>query len=113
MSKSELITHKGFQVDDALLQSFQRVELDEVTLLGDGVPLLCGAALDAAWDARCEDLARAVDRLKTISSQDALTLLRSSFSAPRVLHLLRCSPSVDHPSLNKFNGLLRDSVQNY
>ena len=70
---------KDFQVDDALLQSFQRVELDEGTLLG--APLLCGVALDMAWDARCEDLARAVDRLKTISSQEALTLLRSSFSA--------------------------------
>ena len=68
MSKSEFIAHKDFQVDDALLQSFQRVELDEATLLG--APLLCGVALDTtAWDARCEDLARAVDRLKTISSQ--------------------------------------------
>ena len=66
VSKSELIAHKDFQVDDALLQSFQRVELDEATLLG--APLLCGVALDMAWDARCEDLARAVDRLKTISS---------------------------------------------
>ena len=111
VSNSELIAHKDFQVDDALLQSFQRVELDEATLLG--APLLCGVALDTAWDARCEDLAIAVDRLKTISSQDALSLLRSSFRAPRVLHLLRCSPSVDHPSLNKFDGLLRDSVQNY
>ena len=72
MSKSELIAHKDFQVDDALLQSFQRVELDEATLLG--TPLFCGVALDMAWDARCEDLARAVNRLKTISSQDALTL---------------------------------------
>jgi len=70
-----------------------------------------GAALDTAWDDRCKDLARAVDRLKTISSQDALILLRSSFSAPRVLHLLRCSPSADHPSLIKFDGFLRDSVQ--
>ena len=73
--------------------------------------MFCGAALDTAWDVRCKDLTGAVDTLKTISSQDALTLLKSSFSAPRVLHLLRCSPSVDHPSLNKFDDLLKDSVQ--
>jgi len=48
--------------------------------------------------------------LKSIGSQDALILLRSSFSAARV-HLLRCSPSADHPLLNKFDGFLRDSVQ--
>jgi len=52
------------------------------------------AALDKAWDDRCEDLARAADRLREINLQDALILLRSSFSAPKVLHLLRCSPSV-------------------
>ena len=109
VSKCELIAHKDFQVDDDLLQSFQRVEFEEATLLG--APLFCGAALDTAWVIRCKDLTRAVDRLKTIGSQNALTLLRSSFSAPRVLHLLRCSPSVDHPSLNKFDDLLKDSVQ--
>ena len=69
-----------------------------------------GAALDTAWDDRCEELARAVDRLIAIGAQDAF-LLRSSFSAPKVLHLLRCCPSADHPSLGKFDGLLRHSVQ--
>jgi len=71
VSKCELIAHKDFQVDDALLQSFQQVEFEEATLLG--APLFCGAALDTAWDVRCKDFTRAVDRLKTISSQDALT----------------------------------------
>jgi len=36
----------------------------------------------------------AVDRLAAIRSQDALVFLRASFSAPRVQHLLRCSPSI-------------------
>lgn len=109
VSKCELIAHKDFQVDDALLQSFHRVELEDASLLG--APLFPGAALDTAWDDRCEDLTRAVDRLSAIGAQDALILLRSSFSAPKVLHLLRCCPSADHPSLGKFDGLLRHSVQ--
>ena len=46
-------------------------------------------------------------RLKLISAQDALILLKSSFSAPRVLHLLRCSPSVGHTALGTFDQLLR------
>ena len=37
---------------------------------------------------------RAVNRLSLISLQDALCLLRASFSALRVQHLLRCSPSL-------------------
>jgi len=31
-----------------------------------------------------------------LGSHDALLLLRSSFSAPKVLYLLRCSPSIAH-----------------
>jgi len=43
-----------------------------------------------------------VARLSLLSDQDALLLLRVSFSAPRVQHLLRCSPSVDHFGLASF-----------
>ena len=81
VSKCEFIAHKDFQVDDALLQSFHRVELEDVSLLG--APLFPGAELDTAWDDRCEDLTRAADRLSAIGAQDALILLRSSFSAPK------------------------------
>jgi len=84
-------------LNDTLLQSLQRAI---------SAPLIPGAhlfpdpALDCAWDKRCEDLARAVDRLSSINSQNGLILLRSSFS----VHLLRCSPSVSHPSLAKFDA---------
>jgi len=42
--------------------------------------------------------------------QDALILLRSLFSAPRVQHLLRCSSS-GHPAQLLFNELLRSAVR--
>jgi len=69
-------------VNDALLQSFKRVELEDAALLG--APLFVGEALDSAWEDRCEDLARACDRLRLICAQYALNMLRSSFSAPKV-----------------------------
>ena len=96
-------------VNDTQLQSFQQVEISNTTLLG--APLLQGSALDQAWDKQCKDLARAVDRLDVIGSQDGLILLRSAFSAPKVLHLLKCFPSVSHTSLEKFDALLRRSIQ--
>jgi len=80
VDKCELITYRDFQVNDALLQSFKRVELEDATLLC--APLFVGAALDSSWENRCEDLARACDRLRLIGAQDALILLRASFSAP-------------------------------
>ena len=45
--------------------------------------------LDGVWTDRCSDLSRAVNRLSMIGAQDALILLRASFSAPKVQHLLR------------------------
>ena len=66
VSKCELIAHKDFQVDDALLQSFHRVEFEDVSLLG--APLFPDAALDTAWHDRCEDLTKAADRLSAIGS---------------------------------------------
>ena len=42
--------------------------------------------------------------------QDALILLKASFSAPRVQHLLRCSPSVGHAALGSFDELLRTAL---
>jgi len=51
-----------------------------------------------------------MDRLSLLSVQDALLLLRVSLSAPRVQHLLRCSPSVDNPALDLFDGHLRSAL---
>jgi hypothetical protein len=90
------------------LNSFTRVSLEEVILLG--APLFKGHALDEAWSNSCRDLQRASSRLELVGAQDGLTLLKASFSAPRTLHLLRCSPSSDHPGLSEFDSILRTTL---
>ena len=72
MDKCELIAHDGVVVNDAVLQSFNRVKIEDAILLG--APLFPGPALDRAWNKRCDNLARAVGRLSAINSQDALIL---------------------------------------
>jgi len=57
------------------------------------------------------ELAWASSRLSQIGAQKAQILLRGSFSAPKVLHLLRCSPSVSHSALPEFDKLLRLAVE--
>ena len=66
--------------------------------------------MDDALQQRCDDLTLAISRLKTLSSHDALTLLRASFSAPKILHTLRSSHCVGHPSLNQFDSLLKSGL---
>jgi len=72
--------------------------------------LFAGKVLDEAWASRCSELSRAVDRLKLICAQDALMLIRASFSAPRVQHLMRCSLSFFNPALANFDKLLRSAI---
>ena len=108
-SKCELIAHQSCSITDDLLRSFARVNVCNASLLD--APLFRGPELDKTWSDHCSDLARAVERLSDIGCQDALILLRSSFSAPKVLHLLRGAPSVSHAALQTFDSLLRDSVQ--
>jgi len=108
IAKCELVTHSNTLISQPSLMAFKRMEVKDCSLLG--APLFQGDSLDHAWEDRCNDLTRASDRLKSIRAQDALLLLRASFGAPRVQHLLRCSPSVDHPNLAIFDELQRNAL---
>jgi len=59
---------------------------------------------------RFSDLKTAISRLSLLSAHDALILLKMSFSAPKMLHTLRCSPCVNHPCLGMFDDLLRKGI---
>jgi len=108
MSKCELIADESVVIADSFIQSFQRVVAHDASLLG--APLFTRKKLDAFWSDRYADLVRASHRLSLVGSQDALLLLRASFSAPRVQHLLRCSPHVDHDALVVFDTLIRSTL---
>ena len=90
------------------MSSFQPASVGDAELLG--APLFPGTVLDKVWSQCCDDLARAVDKLALIDAQDALVLLRASFSAPKVLYLMRCSPSAENHRLLVFDDLLRSAV---
>jgi hypothetical protein len=89
------------------LKSLILVLLADAALLD--APCLAGRKLDIAVDA-CSDLQRAIERLSLLGSQDALVLLRSCFSASKLMYLLRCSLCFGHSKLDVFNNLLRDGL---
>lgn len=77
-AKCYLIAHPDFVVNDTLLQLSEWVKSNtNTTLLG--APLSPGPDLDHAWDKRCKELARAVDRPGAIGSQDGLLLMHQRF----------------------------------
>jgi hypothetical protein len=69
-------------------------------------PLHAGQVLANALKNKSEVLQRAVDRLRLVPAHDALALLRLSFSAQRLMYILRCSQCHGHPALTAFDGLL-------
>ena len=79
-----------------LLQLFTRVEINEATLLG--ASLFHGPALDKAWRDRCDDLARTVGRLASISSQDARSC-SDRHSVPQKCCIMCMLPFVSHHCL--------------
>jgi len=107
ISNCKRISNTDFQVSDATLKSFSHTSIADASLLN--ASLFPGAVLDEAWATRCSELSRAVERLKSLGSQDALIVLDSSFSVPQVQHLLRCS-STGYLALLSFDELLRSAV---
>jgi hypothetical protein len=71
-----------------------------------GAPLFPGTALDRAWTERLSELSRIISRLGLVGAQDALIPLRGSFGAPKVQHLLRCSPSFESDGPSAFDKLM-------
>ena len=95
-------------VTDRTLLSFQQIPLENAELLG--TPLFSGTVLDLTWAKRCDELTTATDRLASIGAQNALTLLRLSFSSQKVLHLLRCSPLANNPALQTSDSHLWSAI---
>src|SRR5438132_745046 len=91
-----------------LLSSFTHHFPNEANILD--APLLPGSALDSALGTQCDNLTRAVSRLKLISSHGALIILRNCLSAPKLNYTLRAAPVAGHLSLVGFAEILRKAV---
>jgi len=59
---------------------------------------------------RCSELDTALGRLSLLAAHDDLILMKASFSAPKMLHALRCFPCDNHPSLAVFDDFLRKVI---
>lgn len=90
--------------------NFIHVAPGDAVLLG--APLLRDSALDKVLRDCSSELARCQSRLPLICAHDALLLLKSSLSTPRLTHLLRASPCSGHQDLFLIDDLLRSCVSN-
>ena len=108
-SKCEVLSRADDRGWDYPMRAFTRVGHEEMTLLG--APLYTGVALDTALERHCGVLQQAFHKLEKLPSQNALILLRSSFGASKLGHLLRCSPCYLHPSLERLDQIMRTGLE--
>src|ERR1044071_8673944 len=107
INKCELISSRVTN-QRPIISSFRDHLPDKANLLG--APLLSGPSMDSALSSHCDNLDRAVGRLKLISSHDALIILRNCLSAPKLKFRLRASPCTGHSSLTKFDDFLQKAI---
>ena len=106
--KCEIIHEDNFLPCDDILDEFVHFLPWEATLLGS--TLFAGKTLDDLLASKLIELERAIERLQKISAHDALLMLRSSLSAPKLLYVLRTSPCSDNSILASFDATLRDGL---
>ena len=111
-TKSELITQVSENhislSSESPMSGFSVLDMDNAQLLGS--PILTGSAMNSILSARVDDLKRAMTRLCLLEAQDALLILRSAYSSPKLLNVLRSSPCCGHPSLAQFDAHLRTGL---
>ena len=107
-SKSELICDDPSSRDEMLLEapSLRCVSCAQATLLG--TPIGDITSVDDSVQEKVEVLKRMGERLTSLQSHDALTLLRHSFAIPKILYVLRTAPCFLSSHLQSFDESLRD-----
>jgi len=105
--KCEVISAKVVTLNGPM-SNFKHVLPEDAMLLG--APLSTGRAMEAGLTRRYMDLARAVERLKLVSSHDALLLLRSCLGATKLLFTLRSAHCEGHGVLQRYDELQRSAL---
>lgn len=93
---------------DPTVGSFITVDPSAAVLLG--APLSTGVSMDQALQRSITALKVARTRLKLLCAHDALTILRFSLSAPKLMHVLRAAPCFEHSMLADFDSVLRECL---
>ena len=91
-----------------VFKDYIRVRPEDMKQLG--APILKGPAIDKALSIKVGDLIRAVSRLIQLQAHDGLTLIRNCVSMPKLLYILRTSPSSGNHLLEKFDMVLREGL---
>ena len=103
INKSSALTYEP-------IGQFLHCTISNATLLG--TPLVAGPAMISALGKKLDDLKGASERLQLFTAHDTIALLRTSCSAPKLMHVMRSSPCAGHTLLSNIDNSLRFTLSN-
>jgi len=111
LHKCELITSDAEVVRrfQALAPEIIHATPSAATLLG--APISSGQNIDDILSTKLQDFQRFINRLKFLDSHDALFLLKNCLSIPKLTYTLRCSPCYSNQFLQRYDDVMRSSLQ--
>jgi hypothetical protein len=109
VTKSELVAHNPLVLCNAFsdFAGLQFVHPDQATLLGSPLGI---EPVDVCLEDQLRQLQVIGDRLCHLQIHDAVTILRHSFSIPKLLYVLRTSPCFSSSLLVSWDNLLMSIV---
>ena len=104
------VVYGGIQAthDDDTLKNFQRVKLEDLTLLG--APVLSGCTVDIALKEKRVKMEKAMPRLPLLQSHNVLNLFHNSIAVPKLLYTMRTSNCRENEMLTYFDTLQRQCI---
>ena len=108
-SKCEIIHMENeISSEHDVFDNYLYVKPIDASLLG--VLILPGPSVDAALQSKCDDLKKAIDRLRFVDAHDAVVLLKNSLHLPKLLYTLRTSICHDNSILSEIDTITRDGL---
>ena len=108
-SKCEIIyLENEITSEHDIFDNYLHVEPIDASLLG--VPILPGPSVDAALQSKCDNLKKAIDRLRFVDAHDAVVLLKNSLHLPKLLYTLRTSMCHENRILSEIDTITRDGL---
>ena len=91
------------------MPNIRHIPSDNVIMLG--APVGGDASVDLILNNKLATFRLLASRLTSLHAQDALFLLKSCFSTPKLLYMLRCAACYKSAVLSEYDGVIRDTLK--
>ena len=109
-AKCEIVTRNT--LDPHIVSAFpgfQIVDIRDAQLLG--CPIISDRGLDAALEAKCDEVQILICRLKYLTAHHSLIIIKHCINVSKIMHILRTNKCHDNDKLETFDIIIRAGLE--